>query len=113
AEDVASFDIGIMPLRDGPWERGKCGYKLVQCMAAGVPVVASPVGVNPSIVTPECGVLASTTDDWHEALHQLVSDPEVRRQMGGVARIRAEAHYSLEAWAPRMRAVYESVGRAV
>lgn len=100
---IAAGDIGIMPLPDSPWERGKCGYKLIQYMACGLPVVASPVGVNCQIVTPgENGLLAEGPDAWEAALRQLVDDPTLRTRWGAAGRSRAEALYSLQANAPRL-----------
>ncbi len=62
---IAAFDIGIMPLHDTPWERGKCAYKLLQVMAAGKPVIASPVGANVQVVQHGVnGFLANTTEEW-------------------------------------------------
>lgn len=100
---ITGFDIGIMPLPDEPWERGKCGYKLIQYMACGVPVVASPVGVNTEIVTPGVnGALAATPEQWLAALAQLADDPELRARQGAEGRRRVEAWYSLQAQAPRL-----------
>jgi glycosyltransferase involved in cell wall biosynthesis len=101
-ELLASFDIGIMPLPDDEWTRGKCGYKLLEYFAAGVPAVASPVGVNSSIVGDERGALASSDEDWLRALETLVNDAEMRRQMGNNARRFVEEEYSYEAWAPQL-----------
>ena len=102
-EALRAFDIGIMPLPDAPWERGKCGYKLIQYMACGVPVVASPVGVNTEIVTPGVnGALAATPEQWLAALAQLADDPELRARQGAEGRRRIEAWYSLQAQAPRL-----------
>lgn len=97
------FDIGVMPLVDGPFERGKCGYKLVQYMAAGLPVVASPVGVNSQIVTPgSTGYLAASTHEWLEALRKLGSDVELRLKMGQSGRHKAEQMYNLQGTAPKL-----------
>lgn len=105
---VAAFDIGLMPLPDEPWERGKCGYKLIQYMACGVPVVASPVGVNPEIVTPGMnGELATSTDEWVAALSRLIENPELRVHQGLQGRQRVEAWYSLQAQAPRLVAMLQ------
>ena len=97
--DVQSFDIGIMPLSDDPWSRGKCGFKLVQYMACGKPVVASPVGVNSGIVGSQSGVLASNAAEWKSALLRLVENEALRRELGAAARARIVANYSLERWA--------------
>jgi glycosyltransferase involved in cell wall biosynthesis len=100
---VQQMDIGIMPVWDGPFQRGKSGYKLVQYMACGLPVVASPVGVNKDIVLPgETGFLAATDADWKDALVRLICDSELRHRMGQRGRLRAEERYSLRSQAPRM-----------
>lgn len=97
-EEIKKLDIGIMPLDDTPWERGKCGFKLLQVMAAGRPVVASPVGVNPQIVRHgENGLLASTVDEWAAALGSLVADRALRRTLGREARRSVEQTYSVTA----------------
>lgn len=98
---LASFDIGIMPLPDDEWARGKCGYKLLQYFAAGVPAVASPVGVNRTLVGCERGILASSEAEWYAALGQLAGDATTRREMGSRARTFVEKEYSYERWAPR------------
>ena len=109
---VAGFDIGIMPLPDEPWARGKCGYKLIQYMACAVPVVASPVGVNREIVQPGiCGELAADSDAWETALSKLIADPELRDRMGSEGRKRVEAWYSLQAQAPRLVAILQEAAR--
>jgi len=96
--EIASFDVGIAPLRDGPWERGKCGYKILQYMAAGRPVVASRVGANASLVREgETGLLVETEHEWIQALTRLRRDPPLRSRMGQAGRLRVEKHYSLEA----------------
>ncbi len=107
--DLQSMDIGIMPAQDDPWQRGKCGYKLIQYMACGLPVVGSPVGVNSDIVTPEVGLLARTPDAWEEALARLIGDASLRREMGVKGRARAEAHYSLHAQQPRLLEVLRAL----
>jgi glycosyltransferase involved in cell wall biosynthesis len=103
AELIANMDVGIMPLRDGPWERGKCGYKIIQYMACGLPVVASPVGVNADIVRHgDNGFLAASNDDWRQGLRQLIGSPELRARQGRAGRHRVEDHYSLASQAPRL-----------
>src|SRR5258708_20287210 len=75
-ESIHKFDVGIMPLKDSPWERGKCGYKLIQCMACGIPVVASPVGVNSQIVAHGTdGFLANDEAVWIEGFSPFANDP--------------------------------------
>jgi glycosyltransferase involved in cell wall biosynthesis len=103
---IADCDVGIMPLNDTPWERGKCGYKLIQYMACGLPVVASPVGVNQAIVRDgENGLLARDAQEWEDALARLLDSPALRAQMGRVGRKRAELEYSLQQVAPRLEAL--------
>lgn len=99
---IAQFDVGVMPLHDTPWERGKCAYKLLQVMAAGKPVIASPVGVNRQVVRHGVnGFLAETTDEWTEALRQL-ADPGLRQRMGSEARKTVEEQYSTAVVTPRL-----------
>jgi len=99
-----------MPLPDEPFERGKCGYKLIQYMACGKPVVASPVGVNSVIVCDGVeGFLASAHSQWCAALRNLCDDPSLRRRMGLAGRKRVEAEYSLQVSAPRLEALLRSV----
>lgn len=106
------FDVGIMPLIDGPFERGKCGYKLVQYMAAGLPVIASPVGINNQIVHPgENGFLAASTAEWLDAFRKLGSNPELRLKMGQSGRQQAEQLYNLSVTAPRLLDLLSSVRR--
>lgn len=110
--EVQRMDIGIMPLPDEAWARGKSGYKLIQYMACGLPVVASPVGVNAEIVVPgKTGVLARTDVDWRAALTALISDANARRDMGKAGRARAVAHYSLEHCAPQMVNLFRTAQR--
>jgi glycosyltransferase involved in cell wall biosynthesis len=103
AEDVASFDVGVMPLLDTPWARGKCAYKLIQCMAGACPVVASPVGMNRDVVRDgENGFLADSADRWREALDTLCGDRELRTRMGRAGRELVLAEYSVDAIAPKL-----------
>lgn len=102
-DDIQDMDIGIMPLPDDAWARGKCGYKLIQYMAGGLPTVASPVGVNADIVLAgQTGFLAKTADDWHRHIMRLVVDPPLRRRLGSAGRARAMRFYSLAAHAPAL-----------
>jgi glycosyltransferase involved in cell wall biosynthesis len=82
-EGIRKMDIGIMPLPDDQWERGKCAYKLIQYMACGLPVVASPVGMNKEVVRHgENGFLATTEEEWIYTLKTLIQDAELRKRMG-------------------------------
>lgn len=110
--DVQAMDIGIMPLTDSPFERGKSGYKLIQYMACGLPVVASPVGVNCDIVANGVnGFLASTENEWREALTRLILDSELRVRMGRAGRAAVEKSYSLATHAPRLVGLFHSLSR--
>jgi hypothetical protein len=94
-DSVLSFDIGIMPLQDDPFSRGKCAYKAVFCMSRGVPVVASPIGANATLIDHEKnGWLAAATDDWVEGISVLTEDAVQRAEMGRSARETIEQGYS-------------------
>lgn len=110
ATDLASFDVGIMPLPDHEWARGKCGFKLLQYFSAGVPAIASPVGVARSMVSTQRGALASSVDDWERALEALISDPGMRREQGAAARAFVERDYSYQRWAPELAGLLRSLG---
>ena len=102
-DSIRACDIGVMPLPDSPWERGKCGYKLIQYMACGLPVVASPVGVNVKIVQPGFnGYLGSDERMWVDSLSRLASNPALRAQLGAAGRTMVESDFSLRANAPRL-----------
>ncbi|RLA92837.1 MAG: hypothetical protein DRG25_05605 [Deltaproteobacteria bacterium] len=95
--DLQSFDIGIMPLPDDPWTNGKCGFKILQYQAAGLPVVCSPVGINREIVTDGFnGYLANSPQEWIDKLSRLITSPELRSRMGKAGRERVEKQYSLK-----------------
>ena len=109
AAELSQFDIGIMPLPDTEWARGKCGYKLLQYFAAGVPAVASPVGVNPELIGSERGLLAASPEEWGRALTQLGGDARERRERGALARTYVERGYSYQRWAPELAALLRSI----
>lgn len=95
--DLHGFDVGIMPLADTLWNRGKGGFKLLQYMAAGLPAIASPVGINADIVRHgENGFLAADTAAWRDSLLALAADIELRRRVGTAARRTIEAGYSID-----------------
>jgi len=109
---LAESDIGIAPLPDTPYTRGKCGFKIVQYMAAGLPVVASPVGVNADYVRDgRTGFRAQSPDEWIERLQRLASDSRLREQMGRAGRRRAEAEFDFSVLAPRVCNLIEEVLR--
>jgi glycosyltransferase involved in cell wall biosynthesis len=98
---IQSFDVGIMPMPDSVWTRGKCGYKLIQYMACGLPTVAAPIGVNASIVDDgETGFLATTGEDWLRSLEILYKDAELRATFGRAGRAKVTRLYSLEGVVP-------------
>jgi glycosyltransferase involved in cell wall biosynthesis len=100
AAEIAAADIGISWVPDDLWSRGKCGLKLLQYMAAGLPVVANPVGVQAEMVRHgENGYLAVTPEQWLEAIGRLARDPVLRRRMGQAGRRQVEAHFSVAAGA--------------
>jgi len=107
---IQGLDIGIMPLADTPFARGKCGYKLIQYMACGLPVVASPVGVNRSIVEPGInGFLASSATEWRAALATLLADPDLRRRMGAAGRRKVEREFSIQVHGPKVAAMLRDI----
>jgi glycosyltransferase involved in cell wall biosynthesis len=111
--EIQNMDIGIMPLPDKQWARGKCGYKLIQYMACGVAVVASPVGVNSDIVQPMInGFLVTSEAEWESALRKLVADAGLRTQMGCHGRDKIVEFYSLSSQGPELtNAVQKALSR--
>lgn len=102
--------IGIMPLPDTEWARGKCALKLLQYMSVGMAVLASPVGVNREIISDgETGYLAETEQDWRDKLGRLCQDAALREQMGRAARRTVEERYSLHVWGPRLAKQYQEI----
>jgi glycosyltransferase involved in cell wall biosynthesis len=97
AAEIADADIGISWVPDDAWSRGKCGLKVLQYMAAGLPVVANPVGVQAEMVRHGAtGFLAETADQWVHAISRLANDPILRRRMGQAARQRVAAEFSVQ-----------------
>ena len=110
--DLQDASIGVMPLEDTEWARGKCGLKLLQYMAVGVPAVASPVGVNGEIITSgDNGFLASTEQEWYDSLERLCRLPHLRRQIGQAGRRTVETRYSLGVWGSRLAKVYRALAQ--
>ena len=93
---INTFDVGVMPLPNTDWAQGKCAFKLIQYMACAVPVVASPIGANRDVVSPECGILAESSEHWISAFRRLSLDPHLRERLGKAGRQRCIDHYSLK-----------------
>ena len=109
-EDLRTIDIGVMPLPDDEWSKGKCGLKALQYMALGIPTVCSPVGVNSTIIQDgENGFLADGKDEWIEKLKSLLHSAELRRKLGAAGRETVEKGYSAKSQAPRVLEVFRSV----
>ncbi|MBI1976033.1 MAG: glycosyltransferase family 4 protein [Candidatus Omnitrophica bacterium] len=98
---LRGFDIGIMPLPDDEWSRGKCGFKLLMYMALGIPTVSSPVGVNTEIIKDgENGFLAASGEEWIKKLSLLIADPSLRQRIAAAGRKTVEEKYSVARWGP-------------
>jgi glycosyltransferase involved in cell wall biosynthesis len=112
AADLAETDIGVNWLPDDAWSRGKCGLRVLQYMAAGLPVVANPVGMNRELVVDgQTGFLASTPEEWAEAAARLAADPALRRRMGLAGRRLVERRFSVDVWGPRFAELIERVSQ--
>ena len=108
--DLRELDVGIMPLPDDPWTRGKCGLKALQYMALGIPAVVSPVGVNSEIVDHgRNGFVAATPEEWIESMAVLLRDADLRARLGTRARQTVEERYSARVHAPRLVEVLRRV----
>lgn len=100
-EDLRSMDIGIMPMPDTEWTRGKAGFKAIQYMALGIPAVVTPLGMSTELVrNEENGLHASSADEWFAQLDRLVRDLELRQRLAVAARKTIEEEYSLQRWGP-------------
>lgn len=111
-EDLSAMDIGIMPLPDDEWTRGKCGFKGLQYMALGIPAVMSPVGVNTEIITDgQNGFLAANEEEWLDKLSRLIRDAALRKKLGDAGRSTVAGRYSFEAWRDRYVELFETLIR--
>lgn len=109
-EDLKPGHIGIMPLPNDQWSKGKCGLKALQYMALGIPAICSPVGVNSTIIDDgRNGFLADSEDEWIEKLKMLMDSVELRIKMGAEGRVTVEEEYSARCQAPRVAEVFASV----
>lgn len=112
SDDARSFDVGLAPLPDNPWTRGKCGFKILTYSASAIPVVCSPVGANrEAVVDGETGFFASTEEGWLEKLLLLIEDGELREKMGSSGRHHVAANYSSELTGSRLAELLKSVGK--
>ncbi|HLB24841.1 MAG TPA: glycosyltransferase family 4 protein, partial [Nitrospirota bacterium] len=108
---LQELDIGVMPLNDDLWSRGKCGFKILQYFSVGIPVVASPVGINSDIVEHGVnGFLATSPDEWDKYLSALIGDEALRKRMGAAGRRTVEEKYSLERYMERYLSIIEGPG---
>ena len=111
-EDLSTIDVGVMPLPDDNWSKGKCGLKALQFMALGIPTICSPVGVNSDIIQDnENGFLAASEDEWVDKLTRLLRSAELRRRLGDAGRKTIEEKYSAAIQAPRVYEIFKSVLR--
>ena len=111
-DDLAQADIGIMPLPDDAWSKGKCGLKALQFMALGIPTVCSPVGVNTVILQDgQNGFIADTPEEWVEKLGLLLRSPELRKRLSDAGRETVETRYSASVHAPRVYDIFASIVR--
>ena len=112
-EDLRRIDIGLMPLPDENWTKGKCGLKALQYMALGIPTICSPVGVNSTIIQDgENGLLADGKAEWVDKIKRLIHSAKMRRDMGRAGRGTVEKYYSAKTIAPRVLEVFRSAVKA-
>jgi len=108
-EDLATIDIGVMPLPDDEWTKGKCGFKLIQYLALEIPAVASPVGVNTDIIQHgQTGFLAQTIEEWTESLKKLLENQSLREEMGRKGRVLIEKKYSAQSQKDAFLGLFET-----
>jgi len=111
-EDLSAIDIGVMPLPDDRWSKGKCGLKALQFMALGIPTICSPVGVNTDIIQDDQnGFLAGTEDEWVDKLSRLIRSHELRQRLGQAGRVTVEQKYSAITQTPRVYEIFKSALR--
>ena len=106
---INNFDVGVMPLTDDEWSRGKCGYKLIQYMSCGICTIASDVGINRDIVASDCGFITNSQEDWETSIIALYKNPNLRDEMGINARKKIQKEYSLEVNSKRLSKIIHNV----
>lgn len=105
-QEIQKFDVGIMPLENSLWEKGKCSYKIIQYFACGIPAVAAPIGMNTEvIVVGENGFMANSEIDWLDAVRKLKADKVLRQTLGKNGRSKVESQYTLQVTAAKWIAV--------
>jgi glycosyltransferase involved in cell wall biosynthesis len=110
---LASITLGVMPLDDGPWERGKCSFKMLQYLAAGRPCVVSPVGMNREVLAQaEIGLAATSCGEWVTALSAILADRAGAEQLGAAGRALVQRRYSLDALTPRLAGLIRDLAAA-
>ncbi|KAA6324888.1 hypothetical protein EZS27_025835 [termite gut metagenome] len=111
-QSILTFDVGIMPLLDTPWEQGKCGYKLIQYMGCGLPIVASAVGANNDIVEHGLnGFLVNSEQEWFDYIEQYILDPELRKNHRSYGRSLVENKYCIEKQLDIYKEIYEPLNK--
>lgn len=111
-QSLQDFTVGLMPLTDDSWARGKCSFKMLTYMAVGIPVVVSPVGMNVEILEKgECGYLATSMDDWVDTVSMLLKNQGIAEQMGEIGRHIVEAHYARKVIGPKLVGVLNKVAQ--
>lgn len=108
-EDLKTFDIGIMPMPDNEWTKGKCGFKAILYMSMGIPCICSPVGINKEIINDGVnGFLADSTEEWINKFLLLIKNPELRLKIGVAGRKTVEERYSIKANVPKfLEVIYD------
>lgn len=110
-KELCEFDIGIMPLPNDEWSKGKCGFKGIQCMALEIPVIMSPVGVNTEIIkNGKNGYLANSEKEWFDTLSLLIDSFVLRQEIGKSARITIESQFSVDIWQNKMLKIFNNLG---
>ena len=112
-EQLQSFDIGIMPMPDNEWTRGKCAFKAIEYLAVGIPAVCSPVGMNLEVISEGVnGFLPADENAWVEAICRLVEDDQLRERLGNAGRQTVERKFSVDLWAPVLEGIIrEAAGK--
>ena len=108
-EDLQNIDIGLMPLIDSPWSKGKCGFKLIQYGAIGITSIASDVGVNSDIILNDKSGILIKDNKWGTSLATLIDDAPLRKRMGEKARQHIQKHYSLSSNYHKLNSILHSL----